>query len=128
MLAILIILILPMTICPLVGMILYRKIVRQPPGPKHWLIVSTFYVMVCVQVFFLFQRVVLIRQPAVAFVFWLLVVETLFAGPFIGAYLLDQAIEARRRREPSCRACGYNLTGNVSGVCPECGTPISDSP
>lgn len=20
-----------------------------------------------------------------------------------------------------CRACGYNLTGNVSGVCPECG-------
>jgi len=22
-----------------------------------------------------------------------------------------------------CRACGYNLTGNVSGVCPECGTP-----
>lgn len=23
-----------------------------------------------------------------------------------------------------CRKCGYNLTGNVSGVCPECGTPI----
>jgi len=21
-------------------------------------------------------------------------------------------------------ACGYNLTGNVSGVCPECGTPV----
>ena len=21
-----------------------------------------------------------------------------------------------------CAACGYNLTGNVSGVCPECGT------
>jgi hypothetical protein len=20
--------------------------------------------------------------------------------------------------------CDYNLTGNVSGVCPECGTPI----
>jgi len=28
-----------------------------------------------------------------------------------------------RRRLPSghCRKCGYNLTGNVSGVCPECG-------
>jgi hypothetical protein len=24
-----------------------------------------------------------------------------------------------------CPSCGYNLTGNVSGVCPECGTPIS---
>ena len=22
-----------------------------------------------------------------------------------------------------CSSCGYNLTGNVSGVCPECGTP-----
>lgn len=27
--------------------------------------------------------------------------------------------------EPPCRKCGYNLTGNVSGVCPECGSPIS---
>ncbi len=24
-----------------------------------------------------------------------------------------------------CARCGYNLTGNVSGTCPECGTPIS---
>jgi hypothetical protein len=24
---------------------------------------------------------------------------------------------------PGCRSCGYNLTGNTSGVCPECGTP-----
>lgn len=23
-----------------------------------------------------------------------------------------------------CAACGYNLTGNVSGVCPECGMPV----
>ena len=22
-----------------------------------------------------------------------------------------------------CQKCGYNLTGNVSGVCPECGEP-----
>ena len=22
-----------------------------------------------------------------------------------------------------CLKCGYNLTGNVSGICPECGTP-----
>ncbi|HOB73487.1 MAG TPA: SdpI family protein [Phycisphaerae bacterium] len=24
-----------------------------------------------------------------------------------------------------CETCGYNLTGNVSGTCPECGSPIS---
>ena len=23
-----------------------------------------------------------------------------------------------------CHRCGYNLTGNVSGICPECGTPV----
>ncbi|MHC4092819.1 MAG: hypothetical protein ACYSVY_21515, partial [Planctomycetota bacterium] len=29
----------------------------------------------------------------------------------------------RDRRPPKghCRGCGYNLRGNVSGVCPECG-------
>ena len=29
------------------------------------------------------------------------------------------------RRFPAghCFTCGYNLTGNVSGICPECGTP-----
>jgi hypothetical protein len=25
-----------------------------------------------------------------------------------------------------CRACGYDLTGNVSGVCPECGSRLDD--
>ena len=24
-----------------------------------------------------------------------------------------------------CRSCGYNLTGNVSGVCPECGSRVN---
>jgi len=24
-----------------------------------------------------------------------------------------------------CRICSYNLTGNTSGVCPECGTPVA---
>jgi len=27
----------------------------------------------------------------------------------------------RLRHESGCRSCGYDLTGNVSGVCPECG-------
>lgn len=32
----------------------------------------------------------------------------------------------RDRPFPSghCRQCGYDLTGNVSGRCPECGTPL----
>jgi hypothetical protein len=30
----------------------------------------------------------------------------------------------RRRRKGWCLMCGYNLTGNVSGTCPECGTKV----
>jgi hypothetical protein len=28
------------------------------------------------------------------------------------------------RGVPICVSCGYGLTGNVSGICPECGKPI----
>ena len=30
----------------------------------------------------------------------------------------------RRRKLGLCLKCGYDLTGNVSGVCPECGTEV----
>ena len=29
----------------------------------------------------------------------------------------------RPQKVRACLACGYDLTSNVSGVCPECGTP-----
>ena len=28
-----------------------------------------------------------------------------------------------RLRDGLCPSCGYNLTGNISGSCPECGAP-----
>ena len=30
----------------------------------------------------------------------------------------------RQRKKGLCLKCGYNLTGNVSGVCPECGEKV----
>lgn len=30
----------------------------------------------------------------------------------------------RRIRDGHCCKCGYDLTGNVSGMCPECGSAI----
>lgn len=35
----------------------------------------------------------------------------------------------RRRRDGAeyCSGCGYNLTGNVSGRCPECGTAVKSA-
>lgn len=51
--------------------------------------------------------------------FWLFVVAA--AAPTAFAFL------SGRRRIPAgyCRNCGYNLTGNVSGRCPECGAVVS---
>jgi hypothetical protein len=52
--------------------------------------------------------VLFIAYPVVAFI----------RGP------VHRRILARRARlAVCCRQCGYNLTGNVSGICPECGQP-----
>jgi hypothetical protein len=37
------------------------------------------------------------------------------------AWLLRSRSRRRRLAAGRCVSCGYNLTGNVSGVCPECG-------
>ena len=39
-------------------------------------------------------------------------------------YIRGPARHRRRRRKGLCLKCGYNLTGNISGVCPECGTAV----
>ena len=46
---------------------------------------------------------------------WLLLV--LLALPTALLFWLDR----RKPRPGFCATCGYDLTGNVSGVCPECG-------
>lgn len=33
-------------------------------------------------------------------------------------------MQRRRKKRGECLHCGYNLTGNTSGVCPECGSDI----
>jgi len=38
--------------------------------------------------------------------------------------LASVALSLRKRRRKRCRTCGHDLTGNVSGRCPECGEPI----
>jgi hypothetical protein len=41
------------------------------------------------------------------------------------ASLLTLARRRARGRQGQCRKCGYDLTGNLSGKCPECGTPVT---
>ncbi len=42
---------------------------------------------------------------------------------------LTHHVVTRYRKRPHglCLSCGYDLTGNISGVCPECGQPVTRS-
>lgn len=58
----------------------------------------------------------------------LLIVVSLFGFWYSVTRRIRPILEEQRRRlEGTCIACDYNLTGNVSGICPECGTPIPPS-
>jgi predicted RNA-binding Zn-ribbon protein involved in translation (DUF1610 family) len=53
------------------------------------------------------------------------IVMTCMAVPIaLSVFALVSRCGRASTQEPCCRKCGYNLTGNVSGVCPECGTPV----
>ena len=52
---------------------------------------------------------------------WWAVAAAAGLPPCIRTARLVLRARRRRRRPGLCAACGYNLTGNVSGVCPECG-------
>ena len=49
--------------------------------------------------------------------------------PFLAIALPTAYLFWRDHRHPPghCKKCGYDLTGNVSGVCPECGNRIVGS-
>jgi hypothetical protein len=44
----------------------------------------------------------------------------------LGAGVAYVLIRSRRLHEGLCRRCGYNLTGNVTGTCPECGAWVGE--
>jgi len=50
--------------------------------------------------------------------------------PFLIVAIPTGVLWRRDRRIPQghCQECGYSLTGNTSGVCPECGTAVNSPP
>jgi hypothetical protein len=59
---------------------------------------------------------------------WPLALPALPALWVLSRDILRTCRTARRRRRGLCLHCGYDLTGNVSGRCPECGTPCPPQP
>jgi len=58
-----------------------------------------------------------------------LIHAAILAAMFVFVALLHrvgrrESLRARFATGPRCVGCSYDLTGNVSGRCPECGTPV----
>jgi hypothetical protein len=47
--------------------------------------------------------------------------------PFLIFRRVRARIDSSKQLEPCCTTCGYCLIGNVSGICPECGTPLTEA-
>ena len=64
------------------------------------------------------------RPPYVGIPLWIPTIglAALFAHTFPPIYR-----QRKRRQLGLCLLCGYNLTGNISGRCPECGTKLIES-
>jgi hypothetical protein len=61
---------------------------------------------------------------------WILRIPLLGISCLLAVYPIANAPLRRRRRRKrgECVKCAYDLTGNTSGVCPECGTPVATKP
>ena len=46
---------------------------------------------------------------------------TILPAIWIAFWILSHRMKANSLEQNLCAVCGYNLTGNTSGVCPECG-------
>lgn len=64
-----------------------------------------------------------LRRVAFAAIPFSYITVTLALYP-AGAFFLGPARRWRRRRQGRCSNCAYDLTGNESGFCPECGTEL----
>ncbi|MHC4444556.1 MAG: hypothetical protein ACYTA5_18315 [Planctomycetota bacterium] len=54
-------------------------------------------------------------------VWLLLVVSLVYPATFI---IYTRSRKNYRKKKGVCLKCGYNLFGNVTNICPECGTPF----
>lgn len=92
--------------------------------PHIFLIFACCYIILC-----LFSPYPVEALGNAVGIFIILVIPA--APIFLIVHVVVAGIRNRHRRRFAapdtarpCSACGYSLKGNVSGVCPECGTPI----
>jgi len=100
-------------------------------NPAYWLIAAA--TQIAAQLVVVVPASRLMRSYGLyrSFVGWPLSAAAAALGCYVIVWLVRRRItrnlrmELTRRGLPTCLGCGYDLTGNVSGVCPECGKSAS---
>lgn len=101
---------------------IYFKVPRPPLGRFIWWVLLYWSgVLVLLAAFLVCFWFV---NPFLATIVYLSFIIAVFGGPVLTCAILDRG---RYIPPPGECQCGYNLTGNVSGICPECGTPVQNS-
>ncbi|UCG17253.1 MAG: hypothetical protein JSV19_04320 [Phycisphaerales bacterium] len=59
------------------------------------------------------------------FVLGIVMLPAAIVAHAIVAYAITKVRVATRFSPGHCQSCGHNLTGNTSGICPECGEPTA---
>lgn len=110
----------------------YRKLVAAPPEPRSLGFRWPTYSSQQLPAHFDWKETYTpetgtLNVPIPAATEFLRIVRVPFWIPLIVIAVPTAYLWWRDRRFPRgrCQRCGYDLTGNVSGRCPECGTPIA---
>lgn len=102
---------------------LFRARMKGTIGPYYFGLVMTCAVgLGALIASFTASPVVCLAGLALVACFVILIVLTITALTMTLEMRSDMRVDNRAMLN-QCLRCGYNLTGNTSGVCPECGTP-----
>jgi hypothetical protein len=103
-------------------------VLRRP----HWpmpaaLVAAAFFFLVGMIVSTVIIALVLSEQPGRPLLVLIIALE--FLLPYLGARGVYKSLRWKDEKVPGrwCQQCQYNLAGNESGICPECGRPVESS-
>ncbi len=114
---------------PIVGIIVGWALVGIPARRIDWRL-CLYYYLVALILWVVAVTANLVAGANSIFAFTLCPLYlVILSGPIIGLIAATSPCRLRSRYPSGhCQSCGYNLTGNVSGRCPECGQSMSAPP
>lgn len=114
---------------PIVGLIFGWALVGIPARRIHWRLCLWYYFVAAILWGLGVGAIAVAGASQVLAIIGCPMLLVILGGPIIGLIAATSPCRLRSRYPLGhCQSCGYNLTGNVSGRCPECGQSMSAPP